>query len=122
MGKLVIDGALDKAHDEVATCTQLDITSDTATPPNLTNSLGSIALTAGGGNGDYVIQDGQVSGRRVTVQEQADVDIAANGTCKHVVLSLSGTIKLVTTCTDDDVIIGDKRTVPAFSYEIRDAS
>lgn len=120
MGKSVSNAVLDAALDEIATCTRLDVTSDVGTPTDLTNSLANVTLTAGDGNGDYVIADGDTSGRKITVSQQADIPITATGTALHVVLSLGGTIKLTTTCTSQALTSGGTVTVPAFKDEIAD--
>ena len=120
MGKSVSNAVLDAALAVIATCTQLDITSDAGTPANLTNSLASVALTAGDGNGDYTIADGGTSGRKITVSEQASIEVITTGDAKHIVLSLSGTIHLTTTCTTQTLTDGNTVTVPAFVDEIAD--
>lgn len=120
MGKTLANSVLDAALAEVATCTRLDVTSDVSTPANLTASLADVTLTAGDGNGDYTIADGDASGRKLTIAQQAAIPIDANGTAKHVVLSLTGTIKLTTTCTDQVLTSGGTVTVPAFKLELAD--
>jgi len=120
MGKSVSDAVLDAALDEIATCTQLDVTSDAGTPANLTNSLANITLTAGDGNGDYTIAAGDVSGRKLTVAQQSDITITDTGTALHIVLSLSSVIKLTTTCTSQALTATNTVTVPAFDCEFTD--
>ena len=120
MGKYASDSVMDAALAEIATCTRLDVTSDTSTPTDLTNTLATVTLTAGDGNGDYTIADGDSSGRKVTITQQSDLTITAAGTAKHVVLSLGGVIKFVTTCTDLVLSTPGTVTVPAFADEIAD--
>ena len=120
MGKSVADGVLDAALAVIATCTRLDITSDAGTPANLTNSLANVALTAGDGNGDYVIADGTTNGRKITVAEQAAIEVLVTGDAKHIVLSVGGAIKLTTTCTQQTLTDGNTVTVPAFTDELAD--
>jgi len=122
MGKLVADAALDAALNEVATATRIDVTSDSSTPANLTNSLANGTLTAGDGNGDFTIGNGDASGRKVTVAQQSDLSVTADGTARHIVLSVGGVIKLVTTCTEQVLTSGNTVTIPAFDYEIADAT
>jgi hypothetical protein len=98
----------------------MDVTSDVGTPANLTNSLADVTLTAGDGNGDYVIADGDASGRKLTVGQQADVDIDVTGTALHVVLSLAGTIHLTTTCTSQALTDTGTVTIPSFKIELTD--
>lgn len=122
MGKSTHNDVIDAALAAIATATRLDVTSDTGTPANLTNTLANVTLTAGDGNGDYTIADGTTSGRKITVAEQADVSITGSGTAKHIVLSLGGTILLTTTCTDQVLTSGGTVTIPAFVDEIADPS
>lgn len=120
MGKSVSNAVLDAALAVIATCTRLDITSDAGTPANLNNSLANHALTAGDGNGDYVIADGTTNGRKITIAEQAAIEVLVSGDAKHIVLSLGGTIHLTTTCTQQTLTDGNTVTVPAFSDELAD--
>jgi len=122
MSKFVPDAVIDSMLDTIATATRMDVTSDTSTPANLTNTLANVTLTAGDGNGDYVIADGTTSGRKITVAQQAGVSITGSGTAKHVVLSLGGTILDVTTCTDQVLTSGGTVTFPAWSHEVLDPS
>lgn len=122
MGKFVKDSAMDTALADIATCTLLSVCSGAGTPTDGTLAgvtLASVALTAGDGNGDYVIADG-TSGRKVTVAQQADLSITATGDATHIVLSLAGVIKLVTTCTTQTLTSGGTVTVPTFSDTIAD--
>lgn len=120
MGKSVHNNVLDDALDRICTCTRLDVTSDAGTPTDLTNSLANVTLTAGDGNGDYVVGEGDTNGRKVAVAEQAAISITADGTALHVVLSLTGTILLTTTCTSQVLTNGGTVTVPTFDDEIAD--
>jgi len=120
MAKTVSNDVLDAALDFIASCTQLDVTSDVGTPTDLTNSLANVTLTAGDGNGDYVIGDGDVDGRKVEIQQQTDITVTDDGTALHIVLSLGGTIHLTTTCTSQALTSGNTVTVPAFDDEIAD--
>lgn len=120
MAKSVHNDVLDDALDRVATCTRMDVTSDAGTPINLTNSLANVTMTAGDGGGDYVIGEGDTNGRKIAVAQQSDVSITATGTALHVVLSLSGTIIVTTTCTSQSLTSGGSVTIPTFDYEIAD--
>ena len=118
MGKSVANSVIDGALAVIATATRLDVTSDSSTPTGLTNSLAHVTLTAGNGNGSYTIADGDASGRKVTIAQQSDISVTASGTANHIVLSLTGTILLTTTCTAQVLTSGNTVTVPAFADEI----
>jgi len=120
MAKTVHNDVLDDALDRVATATRLDVCSDAGTPTDLTNTLANVTLTAGDGNGDYTIGEGDTNGRKIAVAEQADISITDTGTALHIVLSLSGTILLTTTCTSQALTSGGTVTVPTFDYELAD--
>lgn len=99
-GVLIPDASLDLMIAVFSgTCDQLDITSDVSTPTDLTNSLGSVALTVGAGNGDFVIQDGTTSGRALKLTAQ-EITTTSAGTARHWVLSDgSGNIYMIGTVT-----------------------
>lgn len=104
MPKSFIDAVPDAALDQVALANQLDIVSNTALPTDLSNSLASIAITPGDGNGDFVIADDPSGGRRLTLAAQGGIVTTAAGTPRHVVLSLSGSIIAVFEASGDDTI------------------
>ena len=120
MGKTVHNDVLDDALDRVATATRMDVTSDVGTPADLTNTLANVTLTAGDGNGDYVVGEGDANGRKLAVAEQADVSVTGTGTALHIVLSLAGIILLTTTCTSQALTSGNTVTIPTFDYELAD--
>lgn len=89
-----------------------------------TYKLADIALTPGAGNGDYTLANGDASGRKLTVAQQANVDIDSSGSATHVALCLAGSssLRYVTTCTSQSLTAGGTVTVPAFDIEIADPS
>lgn len=123
MTKLVIDAAFDAALAYIAdNATVIHVCSgdpaDRAAA--ITNSLADIAVTAGAGNGDFTLADGDTSGRKLTVAEQAAVDIDVTGTAAHICI-ISGTVLLAkTSCTSQALSSGGTVTIPAHDYEIRD--
>lgn len=122
MAKAVPDVVLDAALDEIATATRLVVCS--AEPANYAGIaavlLASVALTAGDGNGDYVVANGDASGRKLTVAQQADIAITASGTATHVALDDGASLQYVTTCTSQALTSGGTVTVPAWDIEIAD--
>lgn len=86
------------------------------------HSLGMIALTPGNGNGSYVIQDGVVSGRRLTLADQTVPGIAG-GTATHAVIvdTANSKIKAVTTAPNYNMQNGVNQSVPGYDVlEIQD--
>lgn len=124
MGKSVHNDVLDAALDKIATSTRLVVCSDE--PQNFAGiaavALADVTLTAGDGNGDYTIADGDTSGRKVTIAEQADIEVDTSGTATHIALDDGSTLLYVTTCTSQALTAGNTVTVPAWKIEILDPS
>ena len=66
--------------------------------------------------------DGDISGRKITVNQQADVEVLTTGTATHIALTNADTLLYVTTCTSQSLTDGNIVTVPAWDIEIADAS
>lgn len=123
MSKFVPDATIDKLLDEVATATLQSVVDDVATPTFVTtaNTLTSSAMIAGTGTGgSYTISAGDVSGRKVAMDQKSGLSITKGGTARHVVLSLAGTILDITTCTDQVLTSGGTLTIPTWDHEILD--
>jgi len=87
-----------------------------------TYELADVTLTKGAGNGDYTIGDGDVSGRKLAVAEQANIDVDVAGTATHIaIVDVSNTkLLLVTTCVSQAVSAGGKVTIQTFDCEVGD--
>jgi hypothetical protein len=128
MGKAAPDAVLDAPLDLIATSTEVYICS--AEPANYAGIAavalaGPFTLTAGDGNGDFTIANGDTSGRKVTVAAQTAIDIDVSGTANHVVLAEGGAVDLlryVTTCTGQAVTEGNTANLGAWTIEFRDPS
>lgn len=122
MGKAVPNQVLDAALDEIATSTRLTVLTDE--PANFAGIaallLASVTLTAGDGNGDFVVADGDTNGRKVTITQQAGISISATGDADHVALDDGTDLQYVTTCTLQSLTNGGTVTVPAWDIEIAD--
>lgn len=67
--------------------------------------------------------DGDVSGRKLTLNQQTGIEIETSGGADHVALSNnSDTLYLVTTMTEQAVTDGNTATVNAFKLEFADAA
>lgn len=119
MGKALAAAVLDAGLAEIATATRLVLCS--GEPANFAGiaavALGSIALTAGDGNGDFVIAAGDLSGRKVTVGQQTGVNITASGTLTHIAIDDGTTLLHVTTHPSEALTSGGTATVAAWDVE-----
>ena len=127
MAKFASDLVMDAALSYVDDCTILTVCSaqpTTYAEATTTYKLADIVMTAGAGNGDYTLANGDVSGRKLTVLQQANVDIDSSGTANHVALCITGSSALVyvTTCTSQALTAGGTVTIPEFDIEISDPS
>lgn len=122
MGKASPDTTLDAFLDEIATNTDMHVCSDE--PANMAGiaavTLAEVEMTAGDGNGDYTIANGDSSGRKITMAQQADIDIDTSGEADHITLDDATTLGYVTTCTAQQLTSGGTVTIPAWDAEIAD--
>lgn len=120
------DGVADAGLANVALANQLLVCSGASVPADraaaLSAALASVALTPGLGNGDFTAANGDTSGRKVTVAQQADVAITATGTAAHIVLIDDTEIVIATECASQPITSGGTVTVPAFDHEIADVT
>jgi hypothetical protein len=128
MPKTIPDAALDAMlqyeddADVLRVCSTLD-----ATPTHaeiVTATLASIAMTPGDGNGDYVIADGDTSGRKLRVLAQTAIPVTASGDANHIALTKTSdtTVRAVTTCTTQTLTSGNTVNTPEFKHEVADVT
>lgn len=129
MAKLVPDAILDAMLEVIADgVDRIDICKDTPTDYSTattsgTHSLGSVSVTAGAGNGDWTLGNGDTSGRKLTLAQQTGVTIGTSGTATHIAgTDGSSVLYFVTTCTSQAVTSGNTATINSFDIEISDAS
>ena len=124
MAKFTDDSVLDAALAKVATATRMVITS--AQPANFAGiaavALADVTMTAGAGNGDYTLANGDTSGRKLTVLAQSAIPVDASGTATHVCLDDGTTLLQVTTCTSQALTSGNTVNVPAYDIEFADVT
>lgn len=122
MGLAVANDVLDAALDKIATATRLTVCS--GEPADLAGIaavlLADVTLVPGDGNGDYVVGDGDASGRKVRVQAQSAIPVDASGTATHVCLDDGTTLLAVTTCDSAAITSGGNVSMPAFDVEVAD--
>jgi hypothetical protein len=113
---------LDELPNRVATGTRQVVCS--GQPANFAGiaavALADVTMTAGSGNGDYTVGDGDTNGRKVRVEQQASIPIDASGTATHISIDDGSTLLYVTTCTSQALTSGGTVTVPAWDIEIAD--
>ena len=73
---------------------------------------------------DFTLANGDTSGRKSTLAQQANIPIDTSGTADHVVVvdDTNSRILIITTCTSQALTAGGTVTVPAFDEEIADPS
>ena len=122
MAKELHNDVFDAALDKIATADQLSFCS--AQPANFAGiaavMLVEVILTAGDGNGDYVVADGDVSGRKLTVGAQTSMTPTNDGTVTYAVLDDGTTLLAATTVTSQAVLDSQTWDSPAFDIEITD--
>lgn len=83
-----------------------------------TYALADVAMTPGNGNGDFTIANGDISGRKLTMTQKANVDIDTTGTATHIALVDGTRLLLVTTCTSEALNSAFTVTIPAWKVEV----
>jgi hypothetical protein len=122
VAKFAPDTVLDELPNRVATGTRQVVCS--GQPANFAGiaavALADVTMTAGSGNGDYTVGDGDTNGRKVRVEQQSAVPIDASGTATHISIDDGSTLLYVTTCTSQALTSGGTVTIPAWDIEIAD--
>jgi hypothetical protein len=124
MAKFTADAVIDAALNHVAdngsvmhVCSQEPTN---YTQASSTYNLADQALTTGDGNGVYTVADGDSGGRKLTVAQQAGVNVDTTGTATHVAICSGSVLLLVTTCTSQAITAGNTVTIPSFYETIGD--
>lgn len=123
MAKWQNDSMLDAALDYIKNnTTQLCVCSAQPTTYAEATATYKLALKTGLTSGSFTgPANGDTSGRKVTINQQATIAVDSSGTATHVALC-SGTVLLyVTTVTSQSLTAGNTVTVPAWDIEIADA-
>lgn len=120
MARHIPNDAYDAYFAYFTACTRQDLTSDVTTPTDLTGSLAHTTLTGA----DFTIGAGDNGGRKLTIAEQLQVDVTADGTTKHAVLSYDNSgsweIRMVTTAVEREVsnTLGDKVNMGSWYLDV----
>jgi len=120
----VLDAALAHIADEGDRLFVCSAEPTNYTEASATYALADHILTEGIAGADYAIADGDGSGRKLTISEQADITVDTTGDATHIAIcdSVGQVVLLVTTCTSQGLTSGNTVTVPAFDDEIADPS
>lgn len=124
----VADLALDALLAYIADSgTRLDVCTTeptTYTEATSTNTLGNVTLTAGAGNGDYTIANGDTNGRKLTVAAQTIASASGSGTAASIAITDGVSELLFTTAlaSSQSVTSGNQIDVAAFDHEVADAT
>lgn len=121
----VLDAALNYIADNASSVILCSAEPTTYTEATATYDLATIPVTAGVGNGDFTLADGDTSGRKLTVTAQSETGGGdTTGTPTHYAIVDAANTKLlyVTTASGDDVAAGGDVSISAFDIEIADPS
>lgn len=111
----VIDGSLNIVKNNA-----FNLTVCSAEPANFAAIAGLSLATVVTDSNDYVISNGDTSGRKLAIQQQLDIPIDNTGTGNHVALDDNTTLLFVTTATSQVLTSGGTVTVNEFDWEIAD--
>lgn len=117
MAKGASDGMIDGGLDTQTGCTAITVC---AGQPTSLADIAVRALATGAVSGvDFTKANGDVSGRKVTTAQQANLSISASGNGDHVAVN-DATDYFVTTCASQALTSGGTVTVGAWDREIAD--
>jgi len=123
MAKWQNDSMLDAGLDYIKNnATQESVCSAQPTTYAEATSTYKLALKTGLTPGSFTIADGDAGGRKVTVAQQAAINVDANGNATHVALCSSSVLLFVTTCTSQALVAGNTVTIPAWKDTLGDAA
>ena len=121
MAKLVNDLVLDGSLDIVKNNATVMIVASGTPTSYATAVANALATKTGLTSGSFTGPADDTSGRKLTVNEQAGISIAADGTPTHICLTNgSDTLYYQTTCTGAALVTGNTVTVPAWKINIPD--
>lgn len=114
----IMDAALNIIKNNANIITVCSAQPTTRTEAITTFALADVAVTTAA----FTLANGDVSGRKLTVAQQAGVPVDATGTANHVAICDATRLLYVTTCTSQALTAGNTVTMPAWDIEIADPS
>lgn len=119
MSKWTNDSVLDAMLDKIATATILTVCS--AQPTNRTEAVTTYKLAdVVIDSSDFTKSNGDVSGRKITIAQQENIDVDATNTATQIALCDGTDVLYVTTCTPQVLTSGNKVTTPIWDIEVSD--
>lgn len=116
------DGGLNAARNNITKMAVLTGTPASATACEAATSLAIVSLVAT----DMIVQDGAVSGRRLTIAQKSTIAVQSTGVADTIALFSTGATGIVyaqTTCSTQLLSSTNNTvTVPAWSIELADPS
>jgi hypothetical protein len=117
---IILDTALNYVKNNV---TQESVCSAQPTTYAEATSTYKLALKTGLTSGSFTgPANGDTNGRKLTVNQQASINVDTGGSATHVALCSGSVLLYVTTCTTQVLTSGNTVTVPNWDIEISDAS
>ena len=124
MGKLVADDVLDNGLN-ILVNSGSHMNVNKAAPASFAEAVSThrLAWTPMSG-GSYGVGDGDVSGRKCSVHQVADIAVHSSGNANHISIvdSNNGELLYATTCTSQELTLGNTVTVNSWDVEIADPS
>jgi hypothetical protein len=114
------DAVMDAALDKIATCTALRVCSGASNPVDRAAAVTATLATVVLDSGDFAKANGDASGRKVTIAQQANMSITASGDATCVALDDGTTLQYVVPATTQALTSGGSVTSPAFDVEFAD--
>jgi len=111
----VLDGALTVIDSNMSA-----VHVNTAEPADRAAAIADSLATVAVDGTDGTIANGDTSGRKLTIAQQADLSITSSGTATHIAVISASLLLYVTTCTSQALTSGGTVTIPAWDIEIAD--
>jgi len=115
----VLDAALNYLKNNVVLETVCTSQPTSYAEASSTYKLADVAVDSADFSGPA---NGDSSGRKIQVNQQATITVDSSGSAQHVALCSSDTLLYVTTCTAQQLTQGNTVTIPAWDIEIADPS
>jgi hypothetical protein len=92
------------------------------TEASATFMLATVNLTVGDGNGDFVVGEGETSGRRLSILTQLAGTVTNTGSATHIAIcdSVGTDVLLVQTCQTNPIEAAQSIDIDDFTYTIGD--